>query len=167
VQTGVKIRTRLTAEAVVGGVLGSLEQPEALILGRPDPHGRLRVAGRTTPLPRAPPPPRISGAIAAESAITAARWAAPCRRRAARQRRVAFVVDDLASVNPWLPRRLEIRGHTEAIAAHRLRLRRRHHRRLRRGDHPDPFPRRLFSYGVNDTDHDVQPLAVNRRNFDG
>jgi hypothetical protein len=42
-----KIRTRLTAEAIVGGVLGSLEQPEALILGRPDPQGRLRVAGRT------------------------------------------------------------------------------------------------------------------------
>jgi hypothetical protein len=52
VQTRVKIRTRLTAEAVVGGVLGSLEQPEALILGRPDSR-RLRVAGRTTPLPRA------------------------------------------------------------------------------------------------------------------
>ncbi|GAA5140309.1 hypothetical protein GCM10023320_77810 [Pseudonocardia adelaidensis] len=30
----VKARTRLTAEAVVGGVLGSLEQPDALILGR-------------------------------------------------------------------------------------------------------------------------------------
>jgi hypothetical protein len=53
VQTRVKIWTRLTAEAVVGGVLGSLEQPEALILGCPDPPGGLRVAGRTTPLPRA------------------------------------------------------------------------------------------------------------------
>jgi ATP-dependent DNA ligase len=42
-----KIRTRLTAEAIVGGVLGPLEHPEALILGRPDPHGHLRVAGRT------------------------------------------------------------------------------------------------------------------------
>jgi ATP-dependent DNA ligase len=42
-----KIRTRLTAEAIVGGVLGTLEHPEALVLGRPDPHGRLRVAGRT------------------------------------------------------------------------------------------------------------------------
>ncbi len=42
-----KIRTRLTAEAVVGGVLGSLDHPEALVLGRPDPQGRLRVAGRT------------------------------------------------------------------------------------------------------------------------
>ena len=45
-----KIRTRLTAEAVVGGVLGPLDHPEALILGRTDSHGRLRVAGRTRPL---------------------------------------------------------------------------------------------------------------------
>ena len=29
--------------------------------------------------------------------------------------RVAFVVDDLASVKPWRPRCLEIRGHAEAI----------------------------------------------------
>jgi ATP-dependent DNA ligase len=48
-----KIRTRLTAEAVVGGVLGSLDHPEALVLGRPDPQGRLRVAGRTKRLPPA------------------------------------------------------------------------------------------------------------------
>lgn len=48
-----KIRTRLTAEAIVGGVIGPLDQPEALILGRPDSHGRLRVAGRTRPLPPA------------------------------------------------------------------------------------------------------------------
>jgi hypothetical protein len=47
-----KIRTRLTAEAVVGGVLGSIARPEALIVGRYDARGRLRVAGRTTALPR-------------------------------------------------------------------------------------------------------------------
>jgi ATP-dependent DNA ligase len=47
-----KIRTRLTTEAVVGGVLGSIARPEALILGRYDTSGRLRIAGRTTPLPR-------------------------------------------------------------------------------------------------------------------
>jgi ATP-dependent DNA ligase len=46
-----KIRTRLTAEAVVGGVLGSIARPEALILGRYDTRGPLRGAGRTTPLP--------------------------------------------------------------------------------------------------------------------
>ncbi|WP_246266445.1 hypothetical protein [Pseudonocardia xinjiangensis] len=48
-----KVRTRFTAEAVVGGVLGTLVQPEALIVGRTDYRGRLRVAGRTSPLPRA------------------------------------------------------------------------------------------------------------------
>ncbi|MEK6439844.1 ATP-dependent DNA ligase [Pseudonocardia sp. T1-2H] len=47
-----KIRTRRTTEAVVGGVLGSIARPEALILGRYDTRGRLRVAGRTTPLPQ-------------------------------------------------------------------------------------------------------------------
>ncbi|WP_433559210.1 ATP-dependent DNA ligase [Pseudonocardia xinjiangensis] len=48
-----KVRTRFTAEAVVGGVVGTVERPEALIVGRPDHRGRLRVAGRTTPLSRA------------------------------------------------------------------------------------------------------------------
>jgi hypothetical protein len=33
---GRKVRTRLTAEAVVGGVLGSIAHPEALIVGRYD-----------------------------------------------------------------------------------------------------------------------------------
>jgi ATP-dependent DNA ligase len=71
-----KVRSRATADAVVGGVLGPLADPRALVLGRPDGHGRLRVAGRTGPLPqtvrrelgtllvaprgRHPWPPRIS-----------------------------------------------------------------------------------------------------------
>jgi hypothetical protein len=33
-------------------VLGSIARPEALIVGRYDARGRLRVAGRTTALPR-------------------------------------------------------------------------------------------------------------------
>ncbi|WP_232661887.1 ATP-dependent DNA ligase [Pseudonocardia sp. TRM90224] len=45
-----KVRTRTMSEAIVGGVLGSLRAPEALVLGRVDERGRLRVAGRTTPL---------------------------------------------------------------------------------------------------------------------
>ena len=45
-----KIRTRVTTEAIVGGVLGSITQPEALVIGLPDPKGRLRIAGRTGPL---------------------------------------------------------------------------------------------------------------------
>lgn len=46
-----KLRTRLTAEAVVGGVIGSVAAPEALVIGRFDEQGRLWVAGRTTALP--------------------------------------------------------------------------------------------------------------------
>ena len=42
-----KVRTRTTADAVVGGVIGPLNAPEALLLGLPDDNGRLRVAGRT------------------------------------------------------------------------------------------------------------------------
>jgi pyridoxamine 5'-phosphate oxidase family protein len=34
-----------------------------------------------------------------------------------RNPRVAFVVDDLASVNPWTPRGIEIRGRAEVVAA--------------------------------------------------
>jgi ATP-dependent DNA ligase len=45
-----KIRTRMTAEAVVGGVVGDLDEPAALIVGRFDGRGRLRVAGRTSNL---------------------------------------------------------------------------------------------------------------------
>jgi hypothetical protein len=45
-----KVRTRLTADAVVGGVIGPLQAPEALLLGLPDEQGRLRMAGRTGPL---------------------------------------------------------------------------------------------------------------------
>ena len=41
----------MTAEAVVGGVIGPLDAPEVLILGRVDGGGRLRVAGRTRRLP--------------------------------------------------------------------------------------------------------------------
>jgi ATP-dependent DNA ligase len=47
-----KVRGRYTAEAVVGGVLGPISAPVALVVGRRDEQGRLRVAGRTTPIPR-------------------------------------------------------------------------------------------------------------------
>lgn len=45
-----KHRTRITAEAIVGGITGSIDAPRELILGRHDEHGRLRIAGRTTTL---------------------------------------------------------------------------------------------------------------------
>jgi hypothetical protein len=43
----IKVRTRMTADAVVGGLIGPLNVPEALLLGLPDERGRLRVAART------------------------------------------------------------------------------------------------------------------------
>ena len=45
-----KIRTRNTAEAVGGGVLGPSSSRKALVVGCRDAHGRLHVSGRTTPL---------------------------------------------------------------------------------------------------------------------
>jgi ATP-dependent DNA ligase len=45
-----KIRTRTTAEAVVGGVLGPRERPDVLNVGCRDAQGRLRMCGRTTTL---------------------------------------------------------------------------------------------------------------------
>src|SRR5690606_23707505 len=47
-----KVRGYASTEAVVGGVLGPVSAPVALVLGRPDRQGQLRVVGRTTPIPR-------------------------------------------------------------------------------------------------------------------
>lgn len=47
-----KLRARHTAEAVIGGVFGTLAHPEALVLGRYRGN-RLSVVGRTSPLPLA------------------------------------------------------------------------------------------------------------------
>jgi ATP-dependent DNA ligase len=47
-----KLRVRSTTEAVIGGVFGTLEHPEALVLGHYRTN-RLRVVGRTSPLPLA------------------------------------------------------------------------------------------------------------------
>ncbi|XVQ14686.1 ATP-dependent DNA ligase [Spirillospora sp. CA-255316] len=46
-----KIKHRTTVEVIVGGVTGSPEQPETLVLGRRAAGGRLRVVARTGPLP--------------------------------------------------------------------------------------------------------------------
>lgn len=45
-----KFRTRITTEAIIGGVTGSLRNPDTLLLGRFDRRGRLRYTGRTHPL---------------------------------------------------------------------------------------------------------------------
>ena len=44
-----KVRTRRTAEAIVGGVLGTLERPD-VVVGHCDSAGRLRISGCTSPL---------------------------------------------------------------------------------------------------------------------
>jgi ATP-dependent DNA ligase len=45
-----KLRARVTGEAVVGGVLGRVDAPQVLLLGRFDGAGHLQLAGRTTEL---------------------------------------------------------------------------------------------------------------------
>jgi ATP-dependent DNA ligase len=47
----VKVRSRHSAEAVIGAVTGLVPRPSALLLGRYDAAGRLRLVARTTPLP--------------------------------------------------------------------------------------------------------------------
>ena len=93
-----KLRTRVTAEAFVGGVLGPVEAPRELILGRFDDNGRLRIAGRTTRLSptagaelaallrpaTAHPwpdmlPPHPYGAGALPTPASRPRWSSSCR----------------------------------------------------------------------------------------
>lgn len=72
-------------------------------------------------------------------------------RNVADNGRVAFVVDDLPSVDPWRVRCLEIRGHGEAI------------------DGPAPtiriHPRRVIAFGLDEPDRDAHHLTVHKRNI--
>jgi ATP-dependent DNA ligase len=95
-----KIRTRLTAEAVVGGVIGPLQAPRVLLLGRYDTHGRLHLAGRTTELTAT-----AGAAVAAvlepaagpthpwPEVLPATRWGRPGPPTAYRQVRPSTVVE--------------------------------------------------------------------------
>lgn len=47
-----KLRTRITAEGIIGAVTGAVSAPRSLLLGRLDAKGRLRLVARSTPLPR-------------------------------------------------------------------------------------------------------------------
>jgi pyridoxamine 5'-phosphate oxidase family protein len=55
-------------------------------------------------------------------------------RDVARSGRAAIVIDDLASINPWRPRALEVRGHADAISD------------------PEPliriYPERIITWGI-------------------
>nr|WP_231632877.1 ATP-dependent DNA ligase [Streptomyces clavuligerus] len=46
-----KLRARITAEGIIGAVTGAVTAPQSLLLGRLDTAGRLRLVGRSTPLP--------------------------------------------------------------------------------------------------------------------
>ena len=82
-------------------------------------------------------------------------------RNVADNGRVAFVVDDIASIDPWRVRCLEIRGHAEAIAAP--------------ADSAAPIdgaiirihPRRIISFGMDDPDPDAHDLIPGNRNVTG
>jgi pyridoxamine 5'-phosphate oxidase family protein len=79
-------------------------------------------------------------------------------RNVADNGRVAFVVDDLASIQPWRVRCLEIRGHAEAIKVPTdsaagmngpiIRI------------HPD----RIISFGIEDLDTEPHDLVPSKRN---
>ncbi len=74
-------------------------------------------------------------------------------RNVADNGRVAFVVDDIASVKPWRVRCLEIRGHAEAIDAPAgsdgaiIRI----------------HPTRVISFGLDDPDQDPHLLTRSKR----
>jgi len=72
-------------------------------------------------------------------------------RNVADNGRVAFVVDDLASVKPWRPRCIEIRGHAEAIddspAGPLIRV----------------YPERIISFGIDEAFTSVRDFALNAR----
>jgi pyridoxamine 5'-phosphate oxidase family protein len=86
-------------------------------------------------------------------------------RNVAENGQAAFVVDDLASVQPWRPRCVEIRGEGEAIAEPTdsawatfgpgigfdgaiIRI----------------HPKRIISFGIGDSGGDVREFKINKRN---
>lgn len=74
-------------------------------------------------------------------------------RNIAENGRVAFVVDDLASVRPWRPRCVEIRGRAEALsdspAGAIIRI----------------HPKRIISFGIDETDRPARRLTLNARDI--
>lgn len=83
-------------------------------------------------------------------------------RNVAANGRVAFVVDDVPSVDPWRVRCLEIRGHAEAIVAPSDSA----HESAPGVDQAiiRIHPRRIISFGVDDPDHDPHQLVAHNRN---
>ena len=86
-------------------------------------------------------------------------------RNVADNGRVAFVVDDIASIDPWRVRCLEIRGDAEAITAPAGSS------GDSEGGSSGPFirihPRRIISFGIDDPDHAPHELVPNNRDVSG
>jgi pyridoxamine 5'-phosphate oxidase family protein len=82
-------------------------------------------------------------------------------RNVAENGRAAFVVDDIASIDPWRVRCLEIRGDAEAITAPAD----------TEGGATGPIirvrPRRIISFGIDDPDHAPHELVPNNRDVTG
>jgi pyridoxamine 5'-phosphate oxidase family protein len=78
-------------------------------------------------------------------------------RNVADNGRVAFVVDDVASVDPWRVRCLEIRGHAEAITSS--------------GDRAEGIddaiirihPERIISFGIDIPDQEPHAMTAHNR----
>ncbi|MBV9846898.1 MAG: PPOX class F420-dependent oxidoreductase [Kutzneria sp.] len=82
-------------------------------------------------------------------------------RNVAENGRVAFVVDDIASIQPWRVRCLEIRGYAEAIdtptdSAAQI-----------EGAIIRIHPRRIISFGIGDLDREPHELVANKRDVAG
>ncbi|MFC4066706.1 ATP-dependent DNA ligase [Actinoplanes subglobosus] len=71
-----KIKRRTTTEAIVAGVLGTVEAPAVLLLGRYTPDGRLRYVGRTVPL-AAVQRAELAGALTAATGVHPWPWPLP------------------------------------------------------------------------------------------
>lgn len=72
-------------------------------------------------------------------------------RNVADNGQVAFVIDDLASVDPWRPRCVEIRGRGEALPESPI------------GPIIRVHPARVISFGIEETDVEAHSLKVNAR----
>lgn len=75
-------------------------------------------------------------------------------RNIAANGRVAFVIDDLASIQPWRVRCVEIRGHAEALPA--------------AGPRPAIIrihPQRIISFGIEEPDTEAHSLTIHARDI--
>ena len=82
-------------------------------------------------------------------------------RNVADNGRVAFVVDDIASVDPWRVRCLEIRGQAEAIADPADSAARTAGAIIR------VHPRRIISFGIDGPDRAPHELVADHRDVTG